>query len=114
MTERFLLNGVTCSERQEAISSATHAIQNGGGWIADVHFFSDVAVNFQCVISAGGVDRLVEELGELPFGFKGHDMAALALGAARLPAGEELKFSLQITFIHDEPDLRRHVPSVPG
>jgi hypothetical protein len=114
MAERLLLNGVTRLERQTAISSATKAVQGGGGWIDDVHFFSNVAVNLRCAIPAAGVDILADGLGKLPLGLNLNDMALLARAASQVSAGGELEFSLQITFAHDEPDLRRHVPSVPG
>lgn len=114
MAERLLINGVTRLERQTAISAATQAVQDSQGWIDDVHFFSNVAVNIRCVVPAGSVDGLVERLGKLPLGLGAADMAVLTCAASPVPAGEELQFSLQITFVHDEPDLRRHVPSVPG
>jgi hypothetical protein len=111
---RLFLNGVTRLERQAAIHSATQAVQDGGGWIEDVHFFSNVAVNLRCIVPTAGVERLAGALGSLPLGLTPDDMTALARAASRNPDGEELEFSLQITFVHDEPDLRRHVPSVPG
>jgi glycine cleavage system regulatory protein len=113
VVQRFLLNGVTRLERQAAISTATQAVQDAGGWVEDAHFFSNVAVNVQCAVPAKGIDRLVEGLGRVQFGLDRNDLAPLILAASRIQA-EELHFSLQITFVHDEPDLRRHVPSVPG
>lgn len=114
MAERLLLNGVTRLERQTAISSATRAVQDSAGWIDDVHFFSNAAVNLRCMVPAAGVDRLAEGLGSLKLGLTRDDLTALTRAASRIPDGGELQFSLQITFVHDEPDLRRHVPSVPG
>ncbi len=114
MAGQILLNGVSRAGRHEAISSATEALQRSGGWIDDVHFFSNVAVNVRCVILAADVPRLAEDLIGLPIGLRQEDTAALGRAASRLAGDEELTFSLQITFVHDEPDLRRHVPSVPG
>lgn len=114
MTEQVLLNGISRSERQEVISSATEAVHKSGGWVDDVHFFSNVAVNLRCVILASGAGRLVKELIRLPIGLGRDHTNSLGRAASSLEANEELRFSLQITFVHDEPDLRRHVPSVPG
>lgn len=114
MAARVLLNGVTRSERQVAISSASQAVQDSGGWIDDVHFFSNVSINIRCVVPAGGANRLLDGLASLPLGLDEAEMAAFARSASGFSSGEELEFSLQITFVHDEPDLRRHVASVPG
>lgn len=114
MAERLLLNGVTRLERQAAISATSKVVQAGGGWIDDVHLFSNVAVNLRCAIPVAGVAILAEGLGNLPLGLNHDDMALLARAGSQVPAGQELEFSLQITFVHDEPDLRRLVPSVPG
>ena len=36
------------------------------------------------------------------------------LGAGERSGDEEVGLTLNVTFIHDEPDLRREVPAVPG
>lgn len=113
VVQRFLLNGVTRLERQEAILTATRAVQDSGGWLEDAHFFSNVAVNVQCVVPTTGIDRLVDGLSRVQLGLARNDLAPLILAASRSQA-DELHLSIQITFVHDEPDLRRHVPSVPG
>lgn len=114
MTARVQLNGFSRSERNEVISSASEAVQKGGGWIEDVHFFSNVAVNLRCGVIAASTTCLIGELNTIGIGLTPDDTAALHRAATGLSADEELKFSLQITFAHNEPDLRRHIPSVPG
>jgi hypothetical protein len=114
MAVHVLLNGVSRSERQSVISAATEAVQRAGGWVEDVHFFSNLAVNLRCVIAASDAGVLGEELINLGIGLGRDDMVALQRVAAGLSKADELTFSVQITFVHREPDLRRHIPSVPG
>lgn len=114
MREHVLLTGVSRSERQGVIASATEAIGGAGGWVEDVHFFSNLAVNLRCVVLPPAVARLGEALTKLGIGLTAADTEALRRAAAQLTVDEEVRFSLQITFVHQEPPLRRHVPSVPG
>jgi hypothetical protein len=89
-------------------------VEEAGGWIEDVHFFSNVAVNLRCAIAASAAAVLGEKLIKLGMGLRRDEAAALELVAAGLSKKDELTFSLQLTFVHGEPDLRRHIPSVPG
>lgn len=114
MRAHVQLNGFSRSERNEVISSASEAVQKGGGWIEDVLFFSNAAMNLRCVVMAAGIARLIDEIATIGVGLTPDDMASLHRAATVLSDDEELRFSLQITFVHDEPDLRRHIPSVPG
>jgi len=114
MAAQVQLNGFSRSERNEVISSASEAVQKGGGWIEDVVFFSNVAVNLRCVVMSAATARLMEELTTIGLGLTRDDMAALHRATTGLSDVEELRFSLQITFVHDEPEMRRHIPSVPG
>jgi len=52
MAVQVLLTGVSRSERQGVISAATKAVQKASGWVEDVHFLSNVAVNLRRVIAA--------------------------------------------------------------
>jgi hypothetical protein len=114
MTDPILLSGVSRTERHRTISSATDVIEQAGGWVEDVHFFSNIAVNLRCVLMPATAAQMSRALSRLGIGLSRGETAALERAAERMPVDEELHFSLQIAFVHDEPDLRRHLPRVPG
>ncbi|MDQ3080120.1 MAG: hypothetical protein M3R03_09010 [Pseudomonadota bacterium] len=114
MADIVRLNAFSRLERQGVINSTTEALQKVGGWVEDVQFFSNVSVNLQCAITASAVPLLSVELNRLRIGLGRDETDLLDHAAAKLFADQELAFSLQITFMHKEPDLRRQVPSIPG
>jgi hypothetical protein len=114
MTNPVLLSGVSRAERQTIISSAAKVIQDAGGWVEDVQFFSNIAVNLQCAATPSAAAALSNALSALGLGLSRGETAELESAAQGLRADQELRFSVQITFVHNEPDLLRHVPSVPG
>jgi hypothetical protein len=105
----------TKAERLSTIDSINESISQCGGWVDDVHFYSNIAVALRCFIPA---ERSADfSLGLIELGLV-FDVKAiieeLNLMRPALPAKEDILFSINITFFHDEPDLRRHIPSVPG
>ncbi len=111
---RFVqLNGLTRVRRLEMITRLRDAIDANGGWITDFHQFSNLSVCFNFEI---GIERL-NQLGE-SLQSAGLQLAARteALLHSQTPeeATGEVRCTLQVTFIHDEPDLRIPVLTVPG
>ena len=102
------LSAVTKVERHDATSCALDLINTLGGWVEDTQFFSNKMVTIRFVLPQGKIAELIEMLElehvhcELAFPFVVHD------GQAEQPG------SIQLTFIHDEPDLVRPVPAIPG
>jgi hypothetical protein len=111
---RIALNAVTHTGRHLAVHEAGEAVHAVGGWIDDVHFFSNLSATLRCIVPASGVLLLADRLGVAGLTLTSTGIEALALAAREEPPDQELACSLQISFVHDEPDLRRHVPSVPG
>ena len=56
---------------------------------------------------------MVELLSAQSLHLDSKELCELTALTAREP-GEEIRCSLQITFFHTEPDLRRQIPHVPG
>ena len=114
------LNGMTRVERHEMISLVREAIHAGGGYVLDFHMFSNAAICINFEVAAGNVERLYSSLKAtgLRLSRESHDLLADCCGELdRL--GERAKAAdvsgtLQIAFIHDEPDLRIEVPPIPG
>lgn len=114
------LNAITRRDRHEMIARATDAVLKGGGFVVDFHMFSNRSVCLNIEVAAGKLGRLKEALEETGLGLTDESRARLAQGSARAEqlsaeeAASEVAGTLEITFIHDEPDLRIEVPPIPG
>lgn len=116
MAARFRINGSTRRERQEAIAAISEAIGASGGWLLDFHVFSNVSISLSVEIDEGrlpGFYRALVDAGLSPGRESEEAWAGLAGGGGE-PTGHEVAGTVQVTFIHNEPDLRVEVPAVPG
>jgi hypothetical protein len=113
------LGGATRADRHEMISRVGEAILAAGGFVLDFHMFSNVAISINFEVAAVNVGklharlketglRLSEESNELLTGYPGELDGLEAASRDAVVAG-----ALQITFVHDEPDLRIEVPPIP-
>jgi hypothetical protein len=121
MAPTFLrLNGITRRDRHEMISRVTEAVLKGGGFVVDFHMFSNRSICLNFEVAAGKVGSLKQALEETGLGLTEESLARLAeMGrrAEQLSAearASEMTGTLEITFIHDAPDLRIEVPPIPG
>jgi hypothetical protein len=96
------------------------AILRGGGYVLDFHMFSNAAICINFEVPAGNVERLYASLKGtgLRLSRESHELLADCRDELnRLGEGAkaaDVAGTLQITFIHDEPDLRIEVPPIPG
>lgn len=119
MPQRFLrLEAYTREDRQEMVRRSEDAIGTAGGWLVDVHLASNksavlrfelplrAAEAFRSALLATGLKPAEEGLA---------DLDRLCEEARSPEAGaEEVAGLLSLFFVHDEPDLRRVIPAVPG
>ncbi|MFN3719516.1 MAG: hypothetical protein ACK4UW_11505 [Rhizobium rhizophilum] len=103
------LSAVTRIERRAATSFVFDTVNHLGGWIDDTQMYSNMMNTIRLTLPAGAFAPLIEALrsGGITVDPLGN------LGDGRDPSAECMA-TLQLTFIHDEPDLKRDVPSVPG
>lgn len=121
MIPNFLrLNGVTRIDRHDMISRVKEAISKGGGYILDFHLFSNASICINFEVSAGNIEKLYASLTAtgLRLNQESHDLLADFCDQSE-QLGEKSKTAdvagtLQITFIHNEPDLRIECPPIPG
>ncbi len=104
-------NAVATGNRLETAARARQALAAAGAWILDHHTFSNLSLSISFEIRPAALPRLMADL----------DAAGISLtrSSRAQPAEPDPETglapaSLQITFIHDEPDLRDIVPAVPG
>jgi hypothetical protein len=108
------LSAVTRAERHAVIDATSNAVSGVGGWIDDVNFFSNLSAALRFVIPVSGASALGPKLLAIGLRFDTAVIAALDQAAVAGSDKSELIVSLNVTFVHDDPDLRRTVPAVPG
>lgn len=104
-----MLSAVTRVERKAATSFVFDTVNRLGGWIDDTRMYSNLMNTIRLTLPAGAFAELVAVLGEAGIAVDPPE----GLDAIRDPAAERMA-TLQLTFIHDEPDLKREIPAVPG
>ena len=97
------------------LSRVRRAISDSGGWILDIRLFSNVSVCLRFEIPFDLVKRLREELEASGLVLSGKSPDGHSdFTADGSEAHEDIAGSLQITFVHSEPDLKIEVPAIPG
>jgi hypothetical protein len=104
-----MLSAVTRVERKTATSFVFDTVNRLGGWIDDTRMYSNLMNTIRLTLPAGAFVELVKVLSEAGIAVDPPE----GLDEIRDPAAERMA-TLQLTFIHDEPDLKREIPAVPG
>lgn len=100
----FRISIMTAMERNEAISKASDAINNNGGWIVSHTLLSNVAATLNFELPYKKAENFLFDLekssfrpdvdGDVPHRKEG-----------------DLRGQITLTFIHNNPDLKRDVPA---
>lgn len=105
------LTAVTRQNRLIATDATKDAIVAADGWIDDFHMYSNKMTCIRCQLPAAALPRLCALL----------DQAGIRVDVESRSKAEALSTSpldayatLQLSFVHDEPDLIREVPAIPG
>ena len=107
----MMLSAVTRGDRHQTTADIDAAVSSAGGWIVDHALFSNIAASIRFAVPLPGLAELRRRLVAANVGLDEESLAALDA----CPAGEdEISVTLSVTFVHDEPDLRREIPAVPG
>lgn len=109
------LTAVTSHSRFALVAELT-TLLNELGSVLDSHQFSNLALAIHFEISARHVSRLRPALLALPMSLSNSSLEVLnSIEATELDAfSSEVPGSLNITFVHNEPDFHMHIPAVPG
>ena len=114
------LNGITRCDRHEMIARVEEAVLKAGGFIVDFQMFSNLSICLNFEIAAGRIGDLAGALDATELGLTEASRERLAdcsKRAEQLSAEDgasEIEGTLEITFIHNEPDLRIEAPPIPG
>jgi hypothetical protein len=112
---RLVLSALSRRDRRAVVSDVNDAIQDRGGWVDNHTAFSNIAIALMFTLPEGAIRPFVEDLIHLGVSLD-QDSLEAALGSEPTEGRGERDqgCALNITFIHDEPDLRRDIPAVPG
>jgi hypothetical protein len=103
------------------ISRVRTQMEASGAWVIDVKLFSNMSVCFNFEIPVNRTGQLREALGETDLRLTRESQESFASvrlnkesGVDHSQSTNNIPGSLQITFIHNEADLRIAVPPIPG
>lgn len=94
---------VTHMDRHAAMLEVRDAIYGARGWVEDQVFFSNKAANIRMEMPLAALENFQRDL--LGRGLRPHIEGALPTGR-----DGDVKGSVALTFVHQEPDLGRDVP----
>lgn len=108
------LTAFTRKNRHHSMADLDEAIADAGGWISAHTLFSNISASVAFSLPTGGLGDFLARATRAGITFDAGSRGRLMDGDAPRQSGDDIPLSLNITFIHDEPDLRREVPAVPG
>lgn len=114
VARQFLqLSGFTRADRIQVTDRVSEAINQAGGWITDFHLYSNILICINFEVPLSNLNKLTASLQETGLQLSQESLEQLTPANASM-LKQELAGTLQITFIHGDPDLIREVPAVPG
>jgi len=119
MSNFIRINGFTRKERNLIIGSLGEAIGAAGGWILDSKMYSNKSIAIIFELPLLSLKTFYDELNAIELKlteesekiFK--ELSSISLDVKN-QSTLNLTGTLQITFIHNEPDLRIEIPAIPG
>ncbi|MBD2006947.1 MULTISPECIES: hypothetical protein [Cyanophyceae] len=108
------LDGFTKAERIGMTARVSEAINKAGAWITDFHLFSNILICINFEVPSTNLDRLAASVLQTGLHLSQESLEQLMPANESTLKHKELAGTLQITFVHNEPDLLREVPAVPG
>jgi hypothetical protein len=91
----------------------SEAINQAGAWITDFHLYSNLLICINFEVPIANLNKLAASLQATGLQLSQESLEQL-IPTDTAQGQAEFLGTLQITFIHNEPDLLRDVPAVPG
>ncbi len=107
----LMLAAVTKTSRHGVMSIVNDAVMVLGGWISGHELYGNMVTVFKFELAPKVLPALAERLDAAAIRLDDASRAAIAEAGE---TAEEIPCALNVTFIHDEPDVKREVPAVPG
>ncbi len=115
MVRFLLLHGFTREPRSAVWTRVKDAIQFSGGFVLQATAFSNKSLAVSFELPAARIPDLGQRLSDASIVF--YEDSAAALAQVPEDAADDcsdLTAMLNVAFLHDEPDEKTEVPSVPG
>ena len=111
MQSPFMFSAISRQERNLVTTFTFDCIHDAGGWVDDAQMFSNAMTNIRFSIPGDRLSNLIKALQLHGLKIDQNDATQNVSIETKtiLRSG-----SLQIRFVHTEPDLKRTVPAVPG
>lgn len=94
----------TSVERNQALSLIREAIGSAEGWIMNHQLFSNMSASLLAELPGDRLGNLLQDLEDKGVGGK------LAEHRSAIPDHGDIHVLFAVTFIHNEPDMKRDVP----
>lgn len=115
VTRQFLrLSGFTRADRIQMTDRVSEAINQSGAWITDFHLYSNMLICINFEVPIANLVKLAALLQATGLHLSQESLEQLIPVDNSVLLENDQVGTLQITFIHNEPDLLREVPAVPG
>lgn len=112
------LAGITKNDRQGMITFIKEVIDQSGGWISNFTLFSNISMGVDFIIPAERSSSLLAALEKSGLQFNESGRRDLEeqenLQDQSSETGSEVTVRMNVTFVHDDPDLRIPIPAIPG
>lgn len=95
---------ITKQERNSVITIVKDAITSSGGWIVDHQLFSNTAASISFEVGYGDIERLISILED-------HNLKSDIINDCARDKDGDVRGGIALIFVHNEPDLKREVPS---
>jgi transcriptional regulator len=111
------IKGYTKKNRHEMIDYVVNCISKCSGWVLNHTMFSNTSICINFEIKASGVSKLLKQLNKNGLNLNKESIELRESFPENLEESYRNKIimgTVNITFIHNDPDLKITVPSVPG
>ena len=98
------LEGVTSRDFHAVVAEVSSAISDFGGWVTNHKFFSNIMAMIAFEIPANKILDFIKRLNEAKISIRNLDEPSSSVL-------KEIKGQINITFIHNKPDIVRAVPA---
>ena len=99
----FQLEGTTSRDFHSVIADISSAITDCGGWVTNHQFYSNIMAMVAFELPASKLAYLIERLNQAK-------ISTRSLHPLPTSEPQEIKGQINITFIHNKPDIVRTVP----
>jgi len=113
--EILMISGVTKADRHQVTADVNDAISAAGGWVVNHMLFSNIAITIQFSLPSQRFDEFRDQVIAASVKLDDDSLAKIrAVIEKHVPWPVDVTAALNITFVHNEPDLRQVIPAVPG